>query len=561
MKRASALLLVERQIEARRDFTQALKGFRRLSEPVWEARTLYNLGWVELRLGAVEEAQVRTTAALRLFESHGFELEALWARQNLGEIAFCRGDLPRALAVYDEVAVDDAALGQPRAHLATARSTAYFAAGLSSEAAAIVHQALSTMELLPLDRANLELIGSAASLASDDAEGAVRLASQARREFKRQGNDWSEARARLAVLRARQHLRVAKRYAGEAREIAEALHKSGADEAPVALMLAAELGHEELLDRAAGYRHRPAALVRASGWLAQALVQERADDRGGTLRACGSGLDALDEHRQTLGSSELRALATSHGSELAAVALRQAATSDARTLLRWSERWRATALAQPPVTPDEEEASSLAALRDNGRRLAAARAANEPSEQLDQERRRLEREVRAEHHRLAGRADRVDPRLDVERLVAEVGDTALVELVDVDGVLHVIVVSGGRVRRRIAGTTEEARELGKLAGFVLRRAARGRPYDPGDLGQPAAADAAGRRGPAAAGGSGRGGADRPAARHSVGAAAGARRPSVQHRAVGGTVAAGDGGHDGRRSARAAGRARARHRRR
>ena len=66
--------------------------------------------------------------------------------------------------------------------------------------------------------------------------------------------------------------------------------------------------------------------------------------------------------------------------------------------------------------------------------------------------------------------------------MAEVGESALVELVDVDGVLHVLVVSGGKVRRRIAGTTAQALELGNLAQFALRRAARGRPYDPGDLG-------------------------------------------------------------------------------
>jgi hypothetical protein len=44
------------------------------------------------------------------------------------------------------------------------------------------------------------------------------------------------------------------------------------------------------------------------------------------------------------------------------------------------------------------------------------------------------------------------------------------------------VVHGGRVRRRIAGTTAEALAMAESARFLLRRSARGRPYTPGDLG-------------------------------------------------------------------------------
>ncbi len=482
MRRAIALRFVGRPGEAHRDMRRALSGFREANDRVWEAVTLHNLGWVELSQGRVKEAERHTAAALNLFHAEGLLLDALWARQNLGEIAFCRGDLPRALAIYDEVAREYAELGHSRPHLATTRSTAYLAAGLSIEAATVVDEALLSSQLLPFDGASLKLIGSAAKLASGDASGAAYLAKQARDGFRRVNNPGSELRARFALLRARCLLQGVGRHAAEARAVAEALHDVRADEAPVALMLAAEVGHEDLLDCAALYRHRPGAMVRASGWLAGALASEARADKQGTLRACGRGLDALDEHRQTLGSSELRALATAHGRDLATVALRHAAVSDARTLLRWSERWRATALAQAPVTPERDVSPELAALRDNGRRLAETRAEGEPTDQLEAERRRLERAVRAGHHRLVGKADHVNSRLDIERLVVEVGSSALVELVDVDGTLHVLVVSNGKVRRRIAGSTTQALELGNLAQFALRRAARGRPYDPGDLG-------------------------------------------------------------------------------
>ena len=483
MRRATVLSWLGRQHEALRDMSQALAGFRRANDRVWEASTLHNLGWVELSLGRLDEAERDTAAAREIFTAEDLRLDALWAEQNLGEIAFCRGDLPRALAVFDDVAKEYAALEHSRPHLAVARSVANLAAGLPSEAIEVIDAALAEAELYPVNQAHLQLIGSAARLAAGDAQGAAALALQSRDGFRRLRIAADELRARSALLRARHDMRAARRFGTEAVDVARELDSVGADEAPAALMLAAELTDSaDLLAQAAKYRHHPGSLVRASGWLARALAREGAGDRGGALRSCGRGLDALDEHRQTLGSSELRALATTHGRELATVALRHAASSDARTLLRWSERWRATALAEPPVTPDGDVPTELAALRDNGRRLAEARAEGEPTAQLESERRRLERAVRAGHHRLAGQADHVDPRLDVEQLVAEVGDAALVELVDVDGVLHVLVVSRGRVRRRIAGTAAQALELGNLAQFALRRAARGRPYDPGDLG-------------------------------------------------------------------------------
>ena len=255
----------------------------------------------------------------------------------------------------------------------------------------------------------------------------------------------------------------------------------------MALTLAGRLAERRvrlsLWRQAAAYRERPNGLVRASAYLAGALEREDIGDRGGVLRACSAGLDAIDEHRRLMGSSELRALATTHGRELTEVAIRHAA-HDPRTLLRWSERTRATALAQPPATSDDATISaSLAALRDNGRRLAEARQAGGPTEELEKERLRLERAVRTESHtQLAADSDPQRPT-PVEEVVAGVGDGCLVELVDVDGSLHVLVVHDGRVRRRVAGTTGEVADLLGPAAMLLRRAARGRPANTADLGR------------------------------------------------------------------------------
>src|SRR5204862_352718 len=112
---------------------------------------------------------------------------------------------------------------------------------------------------------------------------------------------------------------------------------------------------------------RVTALARAQGWLAEALRAGAAGDRRRLLAACGRGLDILDEHQVTLGASELRAQATAHGAELAALAQRAAlGTGRPRLMLSWSERWRATAHAIPAARPadDADLQADLTGLRD-----------------------------------------------------------------------------------------------------------------------------------------------------------------------------------------------------
>ena len=485
MRRAIALTLLGDQRAALVDMRAALDGTRRSGNRTWEARTLTTLSSIEMALGMASDAQRSAEDARRIFQGLGEHEEAMDALAILGDVALYRGDLPRALAIFDEMATAPGRVGYQRADIAISRSGTYLTAGMAAEAVQVLQDLLDHEQLAPMKEADIQLALAEARQAAGDAAGALTAASEAREAFRGQGRDWFELRARFHKVRARRQVGDLRGLAREAADVARRLDEESAYEAPVALILAGRLAtgpeRADLWGAAAAYRDRPNALVRASAWLASALVREETSDRGGVLRACGRGLDALDEHRRTLGSSELRALATAHGRELAVLALRHAAT-DARTLLRWSERWRATALAEPPVTPDGEVSTALAALRDNGRRLAQARSEGEPTEQLESERRRLERAVRAEHHRRVGRADEADARLDVERLVAEVGAGALVELVPVDGTLHVLVVHDGQVRRRVAGSVDEALALAGHGRSALRRAAHGRPYAPGDLG-------------------------------------------------------------------------------
>ena len=201
------------------------------------------------------------------------------------------------------------------------------------------------------------------------------------------------------------------------------------------------------------------------------------------MTACRQGLAVLDQHRFRLGAPELRALATAHGAELAALAQRHAARARRpRMLLAWTERWRATALTVPAVRPttDTELDRGLAALREVTRRLEEARQKGGPVATLKREELRLESEIRARALRARGMADDGGSAIDIPALLGQLGQARLAEIVDVDGILQVLVCGSGRVRQFTAGRTSDAIRGAQFARFALRRLARGRPGDDPD---------------------------------------------------------------------------------
>ena len=487
MRRAGVLAVLGRYADAAPDINSALTDIVAAGNRAWEGRARIWLAHVEYNLGRLDAAEVSATAAARAFEVAGATSERFDAVEALAEIATARGDLAHGLALYGRVrTARQTAEHPPRFPFVSIYATALLAAGLSDDAVVLIEDYESRVGIPEASRAELLLLHATALLAEGDHAKALAVADQSRTMFRRQQRSWYELRARLAALRAREAMGH-RGLAREARSVADALHREQADEAPLALIVAGRLARSEerlnLWRKGASYKNRANGLVRASAHLASALERDELSDRAGVLRACAAGLDAIDENRRLMGSSELRALATTHGRGLTELALRHAA-HEPRTLLRWSERTRATALAQPPATSDVATIPApLAALRDNGRRLAEARQAGDPTDDLEKERLRLERAVRADHHTQS--AAETDPQrpASVEEIVEGIGDGCLVELVDVDGTVHVLVVHNGRVRRTIAGSTAEVADLLGPAGMLLRRAARGRPANTTDIGR------------------------------------------------------------------------------
>ncbi len=238
---------------------------------------------------------------------------------------------------------------------------------------------------------------------------------------------------------------------------------------------------EQHLERAARARRRKPPLIRSVAWLARALQADARANARATLAACARGLAALDEHQLTLGATELRAYGTAHGAELAMLAQRDAVRrGDVHQLLVRTERWRATTLAAAETSPryDRELAAELSALRSVTRLVETSERATPRRSALERERRRLETAVQARTRRLPGSGRQKAGEFDLGALFDELGETTLIELVEVDSVLHVIVVADRQVRLHKLGSGIPEREV-QLSRFVLRRLGH-RPPRPGD---------------------------------------------------------------------------------
>ncbi|BCB90381.1 hypothetical protein Psuf_076940 [Phytohabitans suffuscus] len=363
------------------------------------------------------------------------------------------------------------------------------AAGLAAEAVTVADDAVRRVGtgLGASKVAEMMLAGARAALAAGRFTEASRRAAAARDLFRRQGRAWWQARAAFVVTQSRYAAgERGARLFRQAVELAQRLDALRAEEAPAAHLLAgrvaAGLGRtadaERHLASAARFRHRGPTFGHAAGWLAQALRAQGRGDTRAALLACRRGLVAAGEHQRTLGAPELRAHAAAYGTELVAIALRHAVRrGDARMLLRWTERWRASALAVPPALPpdDPELVAELGSLRAVVRRLEAARAEGAPTARLDHERSLLEASIRARTRRAAG-----DPAgggfagTDLAALLDGLGGHRLVELTAVDGVLYATTAVGRRVRMHEVGPVAGAEREVELARFMLRRLAHGR---------------------------------------------------------------------------------------
>ncbi|HUN36192.1 MAG TPA: CHAT domain-containing protein [Trebonia sp.] len=538
LRRGSCLRLLGDFSAAVDDLNNAIPVLQAAGDQLWEARAFSHRAECGLATGSVRTAAADFLRAEQLFTECGQELESADAIVNRGRVALCVGNLPEALDCFDTGSELHAALGVHDPDVTFHRCATLMAAGLAADAmreadAAIIRLTGDRGQLTM--RAELLLVAANCALAAGEPATAIDRAAEAGRLFGRQGRRWWRAHAQLAHVRAVMEagpvtsalLRDARRCVRDlvglgstdlplarltvgraATALATAVTADGA--APVrgrASLLRRE-ADEQLAAAAAGRRHGP-ALSRAVAWLAEAHRAQAAGDSRRLMRACRRGLEVIDEFRSVFGSSELRAQSTAHGAELAALGQRHAVRlGRPRLILEWSERWRAVALAIPPVRPPDDELlqADLAALRDlagrlaqshdqardQGRALAVAGARQgsdpeRPATSLEHERQRLERAVRARAMHAGTGERRADAAawsrgraFDLDALLSELGPGRLLELLDVDGDLHALVCGDGQVRRYLVGRTAHAARAVQFARSALRRAAHGPPVSPQD---------------------------------------------------------------------------------
>jgi len=491
-KRGIILWTLGRHSAALADFRRAVTVLQRANDALWTARALNGRGLVYLALGSPARADQDFVAAGRLFTECGQELEAAHTVFNRGWAAFRSGDLPTALAFIDDAAARYRSFGWPTPALSLDRCGVLLAAGLARDALDEADAAIREIEQTrgsSTKRAELLLMAASCALAAAQPETALERARAAHRLFRSQQSAWGQAHARLVLVQAQYAAgQVSGRLFSAVTQAAADLTEVGSAEATQAHLLAGRvamhLGRRADADRhfavAALSRRRGPAISRVAGWLAEALRAQAAADSRRLQIACRRGLEVLDEHRWTLGASELRAQATAQGAELAALAQGHvAAMHRPRLLLTWSERWRATALAVPAVRPPAGDGfpADLAALRQATSRLEEARRQGSATAHLEREQQRLEKAVRATSLRTRGSAVPAHSVIDIGELLDHLGAAQLIEIVDINGTLNVLMCGAGRVRQVTAGKTADAVRAADFARFALRRIARARPGD------------------------------------------------------------------------------------
>ncbi|WP_280897391.1 MULTISPECIES: CHAT domain-containing tetratricopeptide repeat protein [unclassified Streptomyces] len=514
-RRAYASWVLGQHRAALEDVRRAVPVLRQAGDVIWTARALTLRATVHLALGAVERADADFTAAEALWDTTGQEHDKADAVESRGLAAYRSGDVPAALRLLDEAQERYAKLGTPTFMLTIRRCEVLMAAGLAPEALAEADAAIKVLDGIGGQstlKAELLLAAARAARHAGDAHTAIARADMAVRLFAGQRRTWWETHARLVLIEARVAAgRGSGRLVADAAAVADRLASFGAPAAPEASLLAGRialgLGWREdarrHLEVAARSRHSGPPLARMTGWAARALWARAVGSDRQVLEACRRGLDVLDDHRTTLGASELRARATAQGAELAGLAARASlASGGPRRLLVWSERWRATVLSAPPTRPPADPAllSGLTAFREIAARAEGARMEGRPVPTLEREQRRLEREIRSRTLHIRGDAPGDGYRFDPRRLLDRLGDEVrLVELAVLDGRVQVLLCAQGRVRRFEGGLLADAEREAEHVQAGLRRLAH-----PGAEARLPVVEAAGRRleelllGPAAA---------------------------------------------------------------
>ena len=453
------------------------------ANPTLFASALMNRGLTYISIGKPADAEHDMQECIALSESGSLPLMKAMARGNLGDIAQLTGDIPGALAHYEQV---EKTLREVAPSLVSRlridQARALMSAGLSEEAGRHLDEALPELrsQRISQDLAEAEVARAGAALLEGDLELARHLASSARTRFVKRGSQpWAEVAA-LTKLRAEANAAFAGQTssatAGKAAALAERLAAVGlTDEAAMARMLGVRLAlrrgavatAEALLAlvppprKIAPIDHRMllrlcrAEVALARGRTRSAFAQARA------------GFTELGAARDRMGGLDLVCGTAVHGLELGKLATRLVAggprrQADARRMLAWQERTRAQVYRYEPLPAidDPELAGRVAELRTVLRTVQQTRLEGRSTAHLERRSAALQREVSrlGWHTTHWGKPRPVSSPVEIgERL----GERALISFAAPGEELIAVVVAGSRTRLVSLGKTADVLETAR----------------------------------------------------------------------------------------------------
>jgi tetratricopeptide (TPR) repeat protein len=459
---------------------RAVEQLRGPEDAVWRARIFYNRGVLLWERGEESAAERDLRRAFELYEEVGAKAAAIDTAAVLAGVELVQGDvigcldridrirrtLPAGYAGFNLESTEAQALAQarlvPEAEAAIQRHLDHwragrvmFAAATLLELAAMSVAAGRTATALEISRRLTRIYAARRSRVGVARACAVRLRAQVAARDSRASALRTGLRAASALAEAgsrREELRL------RAVLVRVALDTGSLRQARKQLALA-----EPLLRLGTG-------ADRIEFLHARALVAAADGSPAAARRSLRRGLRLLDDYRAAFGAADIRVTASGLGSELSELGLRLALEGGRPAeVLDWAEQARANALRLPHVRPqhDRRLRGRLAELRRTAVRL---RDVEGSARELGARQVALEAEVRAITRRARGASGAQRELPTRGAAVRALGDSALVEYVELDGVLRALTLNRGRLSLHELGPFD-AGELEWLR-FSLGRIAR-----------------------------------------------------------------------------------------
>ncbi len=386
------------------EYDEAMPVLQGRGDHYWECLARLNRGTELVYLGRYADARVDLDRAVELMVDRDGDQMAGFARHNLGFAAARSGDLPTALAAFEESERTLRPLGVDMSPAVPDRAEALLAAGMVDEATGLLTDALPDLrDAAPALWPEVALLLARALLAADRPDEAVAHASTAAEAFRTQARSGWELLARTTHALAALHagaidlddaLAVADQAqaAGWVEAAVEVRAAVAALLAPTAPDLSREALHAVDLDDP-----RLGLAARLSVAEARIALARATADPGAVLEHAEAAMADLDEHRALLGASELRANVSRHAEHvLSQAAVAALELGDLDRAMAWVDRVRSQALDHPPVVPpdDPDLARDLGRLRVVADDITRGRAGGEDVGGLEAEQTELEQRVR-----------------------------------------------------------------------------------------------------------------------------------------------------------------------